>query len=156
MNSDGGEADMSLTDYEKIQNHLARYCFAVDGEGADEIAALFWTDATLEFGGLHRGYGEIHACYRNWISEMRDPVEGLRHLIHMPLIEVNGDTAVSKCYADADAHSRKSDRPIQNRAVYLDILTKRDGEWRFMERRIVWMKGLQQMANARSPNEDDK
>ena len=135
---------MPLSDYEKIQNHLARYCFAVDTASAEEITNLFWEDAVLEFNGHHYGEDEILRCYCNWIENMRDPVEGLRHLIHIPLIEIDGDSAISECYADADAHSRRKGRFIENRAVYRDKLSRRDGEWRFSERRIVWMRGAKE------------
>ena len=132
---------MSLSDYEKIQNHLARYCFLVDNGSAEEITDLFWEDALLEFNGHYQGKEAILHCYCSWIENMRDPVEGLRHLIHIPHIEIDGDKAVSKCYADADAHSRRKGRFIENRAVYQDQLSRRNGQWRFSERRIIWMRG---------------
>lgn len=133
---------MPPSDYVQIQNHLARYCFAVDRGTAKEISSLFWPDATLEFGGEYHGADEILRCFQHWIESMREPVEGLRHLIHIPRIELNGEEAKSECYADADAHSRRSGRPIRNRAIYRDRLSRRDGEWRFQERRIIWMRGL--------------
>ena len=133
---------MAQSDRELIQNHLAKYCFAVDRDSAEEIAALFWPDARLEFNGTHTGFEEIRLCYADWIRKMRDPVEGLRHLIYVPLIEIDGDHAVAKTYVDADAHARKSGRTIQLRALYRDRLTQRNGEWRFAERHIVGMRGL--------------
>lgn len=133
---------MSQSDREQIQNHLAKYCFAVDGGTAEEITALFWDDARLEFNGTHNGCEAICLCYAEWIRKMRDPVEGLRHLIYVPLIEIDGDHAVAKTYVDADAHVRKSGRTILLRSLYRDRLTKRNGEWRFFERHIVGMRSL--------------
>lgn len=132
---------MNSSDYEQIQNHLARYCFAVDRDSAETIASLFWEDARLEFNGPHEGSEAIRQCYDEWIKTMRDPVEGLRHLIYVPRIDIDGDRAVAETYVNADAHARKSGRFIQLRAVYRDQLTKRNGEWRFSERHIVAMRG---------------
>ncbi|WP_430402426.1 nuclear transport factor 2 family protein [Hyphomonas sp.] len=131
-----------MTDYEKIQNHLAKYCFHVDLASVDEIVSLFWPDARLEFGGAHEGEAAIRACYQNWYDKLKAPVEGLRHMLHMPLIEIDGDTARSQCYADADGHSVRKGKPIQNRAMFQDVLAKRRGEWRFLERKIIWMRSL--------------
>ncbi|MGE0337384.1 MAG: nuclear transport factor 2 family protein [Gammaproteobacteria bacterium] len=133
---------MSQSDFELIQNHLARYCFAVDHGSADEIADLFWDDATLEFGGLHTGRAAIRACYAAWIRTKRDPVEGLRHLIYVPLIEIDGDHASTQTYVDADAHTRRSGRPVLLRSLYRDRFRKQDGEWRFAHRHIVPMRSL--------------
>jgi hypothetical protein len=113
-----------------------------DRESAEAIAALFWEDARLEFNGLHRGSEAIRQCYDSWIKTARDPVEGLRHLIYRPRIEIDGDRARAETYVDADCHVRKSGRTIQLRAVYRDQLSKRNGEWRFSERCIENMRSL--------------
>jgi hypothetical protein len=133
---------MSQSDRDQIQNHLARYCFVVDTGTAEDIASLFWEDARLEFNGVHHGFEEIRRCYADWITKMREPVEGLRHLIYMPLIEIEQDRALTQTYADADAHVRKSGRTILLRALYRDRLTRRHGEWRFADRHIVGMRSL--------------
>lgn len=133
---------MSQSDRELIQNHLARYCFAVDRESADAIAALFWDDARLEFNGTHVGREAIRACYEDWINTKRAPVEGLRHMIYMPLIDLGGDHARTETYVDADAHTRRSGRTVLLRSLYRDRFAKRNGEWRFLEREIVPMRSL--------------
>ena len=131
-----------LTDYEKILNHLEKYCFHVDLGTVEEIVKLFWEDARLEFNGTHIGEVAIRACYSDWAERLKSPVEGLRHLLHMPEIEIDGDQARSHSYADADAHSKGKGKPIQNRAMFRDRLEKRGGEWRFIERQIIWMRGI--------------
>ena len=133
---------MPQSDYEAIRNHLARYCFAVDHGSADEIAELFWDDARLEFDGTHLGRDAIRRCYAQWIRTKRDPVEGLRHLIYVPLIDIDGDEASTQTYVDADAHTRRSGRTVLLRSLYRDRLHRRDGQWRFVERHIVPMRSL--------------
>ena len=130
------------SDYLAVTNHLARYCFLVDAGSAEEIADLFWDDGRLQFNGEHLGKDKIRQCFRSWITEMRDPVQGLRHLLHVPHIRFERDIAFSEAYADSDAHTRRKGRPIQNRAIYKDQLAKRGGEWKFLERRIIWMTSI--------------
>ena len=132
---------MCMNDFQQIQNLISRYCFVVDEGSAEEIAAMFWEDATLRFGrrSVNEGADGIRAGLSKWIGKMRDPVLGLRHLAHMPAIEIDGNRARVRTYYDADGHSRKRRRPIHLRGVYRDRLEKRDGEWRFVERHIVIM-----------------
>ena len=130
---------MSTTEREQIENHLARYCFAVDEGTADDIAALFWDDARLEFNGSHVGRDAIRQCYADWIVRLRDPVDEIRHLLYVPLIDIEGDEATAATYVDADALTRRSGRAVQLRACYRDRLARRDGEWRFAERLIIGM-----------------
>jgi hypothetical protein len=130
------------SDRDLIQNHLARYCFVVDRDSAEAIASLFWEDARLDFDGIHVGRDAIRRCYADWIRTKRDPVEGLRHLIYVPLIDVVGDEASAETYVDADAHTRRSGRTVQLRSLYRDRLSRRYGEWRFAERQIVPMRSL--------------
>lgn len=125
------------SDRDLILNHLARYCFAVDEDDADTIAALFWDDAVLEFDGIHRGRDAIRQCFAAWIRHRRDPVTSLRHLLHQPLVDIDGDGARARSYVDADALTRRSGRAVHLRAVYEDRLQRRAGEWRFAARRIV-------------------
>ena len=98
-----------MNDYQQIQNLISRYCFVVDRGSAEEIAAMFWQDATLWFGRRSRNDGAdgIRAGLRKWIEKMRDPVVGLRHLAHAPCIEIDGNQARAETYYDADGHSRK-------------------------------------------------
>lgn len=133
-----------MTDFEQIQNLLARYCFLVDRASADEIVALFWDDITMNFGGnINSGIDEAKCGLERWIEKMRDPVQDLRHLLYTPYIEINGEFATSEAYYDADGHSKNKGKLIQLRGVYRDTLAKRHGEWRFLEREVVIWRSLQ-------------
>ena len=127
-------------DQEQIQNLYAGYCFAVDRGSAEDIAACFWDDCYLNFGGnIHHGVDEARIGFSKWIEKMRDPVRGLRHCLYTPLIEVNGDSAKAEAYYDADGHAGRKGKPIQLRGLYRSILEKRDGEWRFIKHEVqIW------------------
>jgi len=130
-----------MDDYQQIQHHIARWCFVADTGTAEEMAAFFWDEGTLWFGrrSQNAGAAAIRAGVQKWILKMRDPVVGVRHLAYAPHIELNGNQARALTYYDADGHSRKRRWPIHLRGVYQDRLEKRNGEWRFVERRIVIM-----------------
>lgn len=132
-----------LTDYEQINSLLARYCFVVDTGDAEEIAGLFWENAEVDFNGsVNSGANEMQKGFRRWIEKYRDPVVGLRHTIHLPVIDLDGDTATAKMYYDADGHSRRRGRLISLRGVYVDRLEKRQGEWRFAKRTVSIFRSM--------------
>lgn len=130
-----------MNDHQQIQHLIARYCLVVDTGTAEDMAAMFWDEATLWFGARSRNDGAdaIRAGLQTWIDRMRDPVVGLRHLAHLPSISIDGNQATAETYYDADGHSHKRRWPIHLRGVYRDRLEKRGEEWRFIERRIVIM-----------------
>ncbi len=136
---------MSASDHEQIQSLLAKYCFATDRGTAEEMAALFWDDAVVQFGeNRNEGIEAVTAGFAAWIRKMRDPVEGLRHLLHTPCIDISGNHATAEAYYDADGHSRNKGRRISLRGLYRDRLEKRDGEWRFVAREIqIWRSMLE-------------
>ncbi len=128
------------TDHELIRNLYARYCFATDRGTADDIAALFWEDCTVNFGGnVNDGVEAARAGFAKWIHKMRDPVEGLRHCLYTPLVQVEGDRASVEAYYDADGHSKGKGKLIQLRGLYRSTMEKRGDEWRFFRHEVqIW------------------
>ena len=133
-----------ISDHEQIQNLLAGYCFAVDRGTAEDIAAHFWEDCTVNFGGnIHNSAAEARIGFSKWISKMRDPVGGLRHCLYTPLIEISGNRARAEAYYDADGHSKRKGKKIQLRGLYRSVLERRAGEWRFVEHEVqIWRSML--------------
>ncbi|MEL6874840.1 MAG: nuclear transport factor 2 family protein [Pseudomonadota bacterium] len=127
-------------DHQQIQNLYAEYCFAVDRGTADDIAAFFWGDCYLNFGGnIHEGVDEARTGFAKWIAKMRDPVQGLRHCLYTPAITVTGERATAEAYYDADGHAGRKGKPIQLRGLYRSTLEKREGEWRFLKHEVqIW------------------
>lgn len=77
-----------MSDFEQIHSLLAAYCHVTDRGTAEDIATFFWDDARLVFNDEFNGRAEIEASYEDWIKNMRDPVENLRHLIYSPYVEM--------------------------------------------------------------------
>ncbi len=133
------------SDHELIQNLYAAYCFTVDRGSAEDIAACFWDDCYLNFGGnIHEGADAARIGFAKWITKMRDPVEGLRHCLYTPLITVDGYRANAEAYYDADGHAGRKGKPIQLRGLYRSTLEKRaipagSYEWRFLKHEVqIW------------------
>ena len=128
------------SDHELIQNLYAQYCFAVDRGSAEDIAAHFWDDCYLNFGGnIHEGVEEAQTGFAKWIAKMRDPVRGLRHCLYTPQIDLDGDLATAEAYYDADGHAGRKGKPIQLRGLYRSTLEKRANEWRFLKHEVqIW------------------
>jgi SnoaL-like domain len=137
------------TDYERIQNIYAGYCFAVDRGSADDIAAFFWPECYVNFGGnIHEGAEAAKIGFSKWIKKMRDPVDGLRHCLYTPLIDIAGDRATAEAYYDADGHAGRKGKPIQLRGLYRSTLEKRAGEWRFIRHEVqIWNTILEHAAS---------
>ena len=129
-----------MNDEESIRNLYARYCFATDRGTADDIAALFWDDCTVNFGGnINQGVDAARTGFAKWIAKMREPVEGLRHCLYTPLIKVDGHRASVEAYYDADGHSKNKGKLIQLRGLYRSTMEKRDEEWRYLEHEVqIW------------------
>ena len=141
-----------LSDYEQISNVLAKYCFATDRGTAEDIAACFWDDAEVNFAGrINSGKEAFTLGFEKWITKMRDPLVGLRHILHTPLIEIRGETATAEAYYDADGHSKNKGKLIQLRGVYRDKLEKRGGEWRLLAREVqIWRSVLDHAGNEKA------
>lgn len=133
-----------MNNHQQIQTLLAQYCFVTDTGAADDIAALFWEDCTVRFGeNTNVGIEKARAGFARWIEKMRDPIVGLRHILHTPMIKIDGNRATAKAYYDADGHSRNKGKLIQLRGVYIDTLEKRGGEWKFLEKEVqIWRSVL--------------
>jgi len=138
-----------LSDYEQIKNLMAKYCLVTDrGSGAD-MAAFFWDDAVVNFNGReNQGVDAITRGFDSWIEKLRAPVEGLRHILHTPLIEIDGNQATAEAYYDADGHSMKKGKLIQLRGLYKDEFEKRDGEWRFKRKEVQIWRSIQDHAGS--------
>ena len=132
---------MMASDQDLIRNLIARYCFIADREDADAMTDLFWENAELDFGGQYRGRTKIREAFEGWIRNMRDPVEGLRHLSFLPAIRFTGtDAATAETYFNADGRLRESGEAIHVRGLYRDRFERRRGAWRFAYRQIVVME----------------
>lgn len=118
-----------LHDREAIKELMARYCYTVDSRDWAAVASLFAEDAVADFGPLGRATGrdDVH----EWFETV--PAEGLpffRHMVHNPIIEVDGDEASGTWYADVPSIT-DDDEAIWIQGIYENEFVREDDEWRF-------------------------
>lgn len=123
-----------------IEQLLNRYCHKLDRGDVRGVMSLFAADAVLipEYEGKdeHAGTAAIEAWYSRYSSRARESTTGLRHKISTAMIDVDGDSAESVCYLDADSVDPAGARSLAG-GRYEDKLVRRDGQWLFRERRII-------------------
>jgi len=133
-------AQAALNDYEGARQVLSRYCYALDSGRLEDLSPLFHRDAvfsvSFEHGHKHSGRDTIHAWYQRFFQQRPGEYRYMRHKIYEPLMTVNGDTATSSAYFDADSvEAGGSIRVVAGR--YDDVLVKEQGQWFFKERTIT-------------------
>ncbi|MEQ8233636.1 MAG: nuclear transport factor 2 family protein [Gammaproteobacteria bacterium] len=132
-----------------IEQLLHAYCHRVDRGTAEDVAALFATDAVLEprYDGDYvlSGRTEIARWYAWYHEHFRAGVRHLKHLVMSPLIDVgvDGERAHGVSYLVATAIARASGEAFQASGTYHDEYRRVDGRWLFQHRRIEveWMVG---------------
>ena len=129
-------AVQELLDRVAIQEVLARYCHAVDRCDKELLSKVYWPDGTDDH-VFWEGTGEAFVDFCIPVVEQRDQTW---HSITNHIIRIEGDTARSQCYFNAyERVKRKSggSNDVTFIGRYVDILTKRNGEWRIFKRKCV-------------------
>jgi uncharacterized protein (TIGR02246 family) len=129
----------AVGDHEAVRNVLSRYCFALDSGNLKELSSLFHRQAdfsvSFENGQKHRGRDTIQSWYAHFFQQRPDQYHYMRHKIYEPLVTVNGNTATSSAYFDAESKEPNGQIQIVT-GRYDDALVKEDGQWFFKERTI--------------------
>ncbi|WP_428490859.1 nuclear transport factor 2 family protein [Rhodopila sp.] len=122
-----------MSDKDEIRELLARYCFALDADRFEEMAALFAPDGVWETAfGTGSGRAGI-------VAQARSIADGPRpkrvHLTTNIVIEVTGSTATAR--SNWALVQNTPDGPaIGSGGAYSDQLIKLDGCWLFQHRTI--------------------
>jgi 3-phenylpropionate/cinnamic acid dioxygenase small subunit len=124
--------------YRAIENLIATYAELVDGGDFEGVARLL-ADATFTGGaGSVSGRDAIETMLRGNLIVYEDGTPRTKHLITNLAIEVDEEagTAVSRSYFTAlQALPDLSLQPIVS-GRYHDRFARREGQWRFVERRV--------------------
>jgi len=91
----------ALEDREEIERLRHQYCYRMDAGDIEELADLFTEDGEVDFGpmGTAQGRDEIAA----FLGGMTDQFEFLAHMVHNPIVDVEGDTATGRWYVEVPA-----------------------------------------------------
>ncbi len=117
-----------LADIEAIKTLQAKFCFANDDDDWKGISELFVEGGVAEFGrfGHYEGRAEIGKFFKDLPAGM--PFRF--HTLHLPVINVKGDTATGRFYFQTSA-TNSDNRAICIAGEYLSEYIKIKGEWKF-------------------------
>ena len=154
MNSKTSFADQ-IGDRMAIADVMYRWCRAVDRKDWDAVDDCFHPEATDNHGIYN---GDIPGM-KAWLMERHESIVGSSHYISNMLIEfVSPERAVVESYAlayqrypaapDSDktrsditggaASESSGDFDMLINGRYVDLFEKRDGEWRVLERTVIF------------------
>lgn len=118
----------ALLDKARLTELLAEYANLLDWIDWRRLDAVFWPDATFDF-GMFRG---DFAAYRTFVAELEEGYARRLHMFGLPSIRLAGDTARidAPCgiVCRTDAPSPGIDDTFWGR--YLLTAERRGGEWR--------------------------
>jgi hypothetical protein len=90
-----------LIDIEAIRNRIALYGHLADGDDSQGFGALFAEDGVLEWDRPYAGRAAITALHAANVGKA--PGAGQGHVTVNSVIEVDGDTATARSYANGGA-----------------------------------------------------
>ena len=129
-----------LHDRELIRDCIARHAHAFDRCDLELAKAVYWPDAIEHHSGSYSGpaYPWIEQTFE-WLRTTRPGWK----LMSNPLIRLDGAEARVESYVLAVNQLHTEEGEIREAFIggrYLDRMTKRDGEWRIIERHafIEW------------------
>lgn len=121
-----------LADQLAIRELVARYNYAIDEGRPEEWVATFVPDGTFESTALgsHTGADALLAFATGYIAAVNG-----RHCTTDFVVDVEGDTARSRCYLIAVNNAAAP--IVSTTAVYDDVLRRTADGWRFVHRKVT-------------------
>ncbi|MFN8626365.1 MAG: nuclear transport factor 2 family protein [Candidatus Binatia bacterium] len=133
-----------LEDIEAIRKLKATYCYLCDaGLGdertRDELISHFTAGAKVDFGMGPASVFEGHEGLRIFFGQVVPASTPFcMHMVHNPIIEVNGDRATGKWYYEAPTTDAATNKAQWMAGTYLEEYVRENGEWKFASIRTVW------------------
>jgi hypothetical protein len=127
-----------FADREAIRDCLLHYCRAIDRCDAELLRKLYWPEAHDD----HGIWSGSAAEYVDWVIPLvQERFKVTQHLLGNQLIELEGQQARVETYFQAFHEFREPVEAPSNVLLggrYLDLLEKRQGQWRILRRRVVF------------------
>lgn len=133
-----------LEDIEAIKKLKATYCYLCDAgldneRNLNELIAHFAENARVDFGlgpasqftgreGLKVFFGEV----------VPGAVSFCMHMVHNPIIDVNGDKAAGRWYYEVPATDASTNRAQWMAGIYEEEYVRENGEWKFSSIVTKW------------------
>ncbi len=128
-----------MIDHHEIKKVLFRYCRSADRWDLDGMRSVFHEDAIDEH-GMYSGRAHELMDYLESTVDEGGPLKMTQHNLGNIIIDVKGDRAVAESYCTSyqgwEDENGGQDELVGGR--YVDLLEKRDGEWRILHRRVTY------------------
>lgn len=142
VRDDDWSALQTLLDKAAIHDVTMRYCRAADRTDAGLLASVYHPDARDDHGFfVATGADMVDRVRAIRDGELADDYHMTSHLVSNQIIEVDGDWAASEVYYLLRSRMPEQDRAFGDSLVggrYLDEFERRDGQWRIIDRILVW------------------
>jgi ketosteroid isomerase-like protein len=127
-----------LLDERDIHRALASFARIADTKSFDALADVFTEDVRFDYGTgkVESGLGALRALLAGHLGRCG----GTQHLIGSIVVDVDGDSAVSRAYVKA-RHQRARDAlgPVfDSNGEYTDTWHRRPEGWRIVQRCATW------------------
>ena len=137
----------SLIDREAIRDVIARVARGEDRRHEGLLRSAFWPESRIDFGVMAGSFDD----YLGWCVPGSPAIPVTQHMLGQTMISLRGDSAKCETYVTS-YHRVKTDGGERDTAMggrYLDVLEKRDGEWRIASRVMLydWDRDLGEAAD---------
>lgn len=129
----------TLHDERAIVRGLSQFARIIDAKAWGQLSDVFAEDLTFNYGAAGEQCGM--AALRANMQRFLDHCGGTQHLIGSILVDVDGDSAVSRAYVQA-RHQRLGDAAgaiFDSSGEYVDRWERRPEGWRIVRREAIWM-----------------
>lgn len=123
-----------ISDRLAIADILHLHCRALDRLDATVLQSCYWPDAEVNYGSY---VGPAQAFAELVVGALKDSYELTRHVLSNNLVDLQPGRARSETYVNADHLLAGAAQEMCFGGRYLDLLEKRDGQWRILHRRVV-------------------
>ena len=124
-----------LRDIEEIKKLKARYCYYVDEGRWDELMELWTEDAVAEYGpwGTYSGKESLGKFFREFVPTF---VPFITHMVHNPLISVDGDSASGQWYFECAGTVAPANRAVWIMGRYDETYQRATNDWKFKSLKV--------------------
>ena len=125
-----------LEEKDAIREVLAEYCFRLDGDRFEDMAALFTEDGTWDTAfGKATGRANIVALVKSIRAKVPEPRPRAIHHVTNVIIALSGERATVRSNWTT-VQNGPNGPVIGSGGAYDDQMVKHDGQWRFYLRKI--------------------
>ena len=126
----------ALEEKDAIREVLAEYCFRLDGERFEDMAALFTADGTWDTAfGKATGRANIVELVKGIRAKVSEPRPRAIHHVTNVIIALDGARATVRSNWTTVQNGPDGPR-IGSGGAYADDMVKQDGRWLFRYRKI--------------------